>query len=405
MNCPKCNSAVGPELLFCSECGFKIENIPLCKECGTPLKDGVLFCPSCRTPSRSEGKSMGDNSAHVKNDNTNNNRTSKEEIKAEENSDKAFLKIDDSLEKTMTIPVIKPNNHRPSDYVDNAAAERKNSEYKNSVNGNFSGGNVQSSGEGLNSGRLPVKKKKTIARKKQTKLSRTQKNILLFLFVFIAVVFLGLAGISTAIKVTHNKPLKTTGITVKKKEKVVTEPPKGYEDNETTSEKDYGSSRHIAIYEPLIDLEYEFARGISVDNVINPDMGDEMKSYENQEYSFICPVPGNFTLEAEGPVEVRYLSRDKTAYIDIGALKNTGNWSVASVRDAVIGTLGGTVDYQAGGEDWFAVSVIKNGTYYYRKSFVAGETIRYFEIVYPEEYSQVFNICVSDIDAGFRQVK
>ena len=78
---------------------------------------------------------------------------------------------------------------------------------------------------------------------------------------------------------------------------------------------------------------------------------------------------------------------------------------MASVRDAVIGTLGGTVDYQAGGEDWFAVSVIKNGTYYYRKSFVAGETIRYFEIVYPEEYSQVFNICVSDIDAGFRQVK
>ena len=49
MKCAKCGAELEDGVLFCRECGAKVE-IPrkrFCRECGAPLANGVKFCSEC----------------------------------------------------------------------------------------------------------------------------------------------------------------------------------------------------------------------------------------------------------------------------------------------------------------------------------------------------------------------
>ena len=397
MNCPKCNCEVPSGLLFCNECGFKIECVPQCRECGTSLKDGVLFCPVCSTPSCDNYSNAGliDNGGSVTESGIYSKDDSAEPGKTF--GSKLVLSTDDSIERTMTIPVIKPNSHRPSGIEEAPLAEQSGLR----------------SGFGLKSGMSQTdsdkqKKSKMAGRKSQNGLSMVQKNILIFMAVFITVVFAGMMCIVAIMKTTYDTPVTKTLDSVVKKAPVDAEPEKANDESEQeVLQTEAGRSKQIDVYNHQgdIDLEYKFQSGISLQDVICVNKAGELKVHENPEFYFSCSVPESFVVEENGSVEVRYLAEDKTAYLDIGAFKNDKKWTMEAVRDAIIGHLGGVVDYQSSGEGWFAVNIIKNGTYYYQKCMVNDESIRYFEFAYPEEYSDVYSEYVSNIDSGFREIK
>lgn len=54
--CPQCGAKTKKEMIFCSACGFKLEEILkseenertlFCRNCGAPVMEGFLFCTSC----------------------------------------------------------------------------------------------------------------------------------------------------------------------------------------------------------------------------------------------------------------------------------------------------------------------------------------------------------------------
>ena len=48
MKCKKCGAELADGVLFCRECGMKVEPMKkFCHECGAELPDGVKFCPNC----------------------------------------------------------------------------------------------------------------------------------------------------------------------------------------------------------------------------------------------------------------------------------------------------------------------------------------------------------------------
>ena len=156
MNCPKCNCELPSGVLFCNECGFKTGNISLCTECGTSLKDGVLFCPVCRTPSRDKY-----------------NNEVKSEHEARNNSElsgyNSAFDSDESIERTMTIPVIKSNTHRPSESGEGASAERAGARPK------------ANSREGITPKKsVNPNKRRVSAKRSGNGLSIVQKNVLIF---------------------------------------------------------------------------------------------------------------------------------------------------------------------------------------------------------------------------------
>lgn len=386
MNCPKCNCEVPSGLLFCNECGFKIECVPRCAECGTSLKDGVLFCPACMTPS---GDTVHNRSVNASvSDNKEADKTS---------GYKSSLSADYSIERTMTIPVIKPNTHRPSDSEERPPAERVVAK---------SGFDAKSPANQKNS--VKQKKSKPTGKKIHNGLTLVQKNILIFILVFISVVFAGMMGIVVMMRTTYDTPTPKKLNFADNNTSFDVETSNGKSEIEGEIPKtEAGRSKQIDVYNHKgdIDLEYKFQSGISLQDVVCANKANELKVHENSEFYFSCSVPESFVLSDSGSVEVRYLAEDKTAYLDIGAFKNDKKWSRDSVRDAIIGNLGGAVDYQTSGDGWFVVNIIKNGTYYYQKCMVNDESIRYFEFAYPEEYSDVYSEYVSNIDSGFREIK
>lgn len=50
MECRKCGAELAEGVLFCRECGTKVETIKrFCRECGAELNEGTNFCPNCGT--------------------------------------------------------------------------------------------------------------------------------------------------------------------------------------------------------------------------------------------------------------------------------------------------------------------------------------------------------------------
>ena len=50
MKCSKCGAILEDGVLFCRECGAKVEAQPkkrFCRECGATVPDGAKFCTEC----------------------------------------------------------------------------------------------------------------------------------------------------------------------------------------------------------------------------------------------------------------------------------------------------------------------------------------------------------------------
>ena len=49
MKCPKCGADLAEGVLFCRECGTKIDALQkrFCRECGAALAEGAKFCTEC----------------------------------------------------------------------------------------------------------------------------------------------------------------------------------------------------------------------------------------------------------------------------------------------------------------------------------------------------------------------
>ena len=50
--CPRCKTRFPVEVIFCPNCGTRIEDVPpptglICPKCGAALAEGAVFCPSC----------------------------------------------------------------------------------------------------------------------------------------------------------------------------------------------------------------------------------------------------------------------------------------------------------------------------------------------------------------------
>ncbi len=122
---------------------------------------------------------------------------------------------------------------------------------------------------------------------------------------------------------------------------------------------------------------------------------------ENSAWDYYCAVPDHFE-ETTGPESNAYYLTDGTAEMSVGAKNNYSKLSVQGALDKYIGETGGAVTYSATGDDWYAVSVTKDGMVYYRKCFV-DEYIRAFSFKFPEEYLDIYDDYIEYIEDNFKR--
>lgn len=116
--------------------------------------------------------------------------------------------------------------------------------------------------------------------------------------------------------------------------------------------------------------------------------------YTDNEYSFVCPYPSHF-LKKQGfdddTLRLYLEAPTGTASMSINAVENFDGLSVDEVMEFAIKSFGGEVSYKASGDTWFALSMKKNDVYCYRKCFVDGNYIRYFD----------FRCSKAELDSGY----
>ncbi len=427
MKCPKCNAVISDKSVFCTECGAKVENHRVCADCGGMIPEDVLFCPLCGSSSsakKTDAFSTGEITADAPlkqedfvydSDFQGDADESSKKPAFPENSvgdlleEKVSLAIDskpdveEDLEKTMTIPVIKPRAHYGTDAQQNSV---------NPVPGYYSGSPVPKDEyygyypDKVLSQPVPgprpgaVKSvRKTTGRKSS---EQTGRNVLIFIIVFLSVVLIGLSAIFIYIAYSGTGDETVQNISSKDTNtQGSTQDDENEKDDAPDTEE--SSSKSIEPFEPKIDLGYDFAEGVEIAADVSSDR--KYTQYQDDKYSFQCDIPEIFKIEFSGRSEVRYSAEDGTAYMDIGALKNTKGWSSENIKDAVADELGGDVEYETDGDDFFVVEAEKNGIFYYQKCYVTEDSICYVEFVFPVEYKSGYEDFASEVGASFKQKK
>ena len=150
--------------------------------------------------------------------------------------------------------------------------------------------------------------------------------------------------------------------------------------------------------------------GISIDTGFEFSLGKTLassalsyKTLKSTEFGYKCDIPAAFKFVSDADGEIRYRAEDETAYMDIGAFANDHSLTHDEIKSMVSKELGGAVDYEDSGEDWFIMCTISRGVVYYFKCY-ADELIRYVEFVYPAEYKDVYDVYVSDIEPTFVRI-
>lgn len=122
-------------------------------------------------------------------------------------------------------------------------------------------------------------------------------------------------------------------------------------------------------------------------------------TYKDKDFGFSCSYPKHFQAYNEINDFVRYSLKapDNTATLKICAKKNKANLSPKSVLDSFKASNPGTVDYENKGDNWCAVSTIKNGECHYAYFKVTSGSIRGFELHYNTNYTKIYDKYVNDI--------
>ncbi len=247
----------------------------------------------------------------------------------------------------------------------------------------------------------PVKEQKESPKDTSSK----QKNILVFVIAFLVVVVIALATILGFMAINSMKEnnndigeVISSAINTPKEEKKNTKDDKDEEEEEKEDEKEDEKEETTMEGEPgKTDRgdDFDFAYGL------NPGNAD--RSYTtltNGDLSYKCALPSDFKFKSDSGDSLRYVAKDKTAYIDIGGVKNGNKLSVQDVMANTKSDIGGATVYESKGDDWFAVNMEKDGICYYQMCYV-DEYIRYFEMVFPKEYTEAYEAYVEEISDSF----
>lgn len=127
------------------------------------------------------------------------------------------------------------------------------------------------------------------------------------------------------------------------------------------------------------------------------------KTLKSTEFAYVCDIPSSFKFVSDADGEIRYRADDNTAYMDVGAFANEHKLSLDEIKTMVQEKLSGSVEREESGDDWFIMSTKSSGVVYYFKCY-ADEYIRYVEFAYPEEYRDIYDVYVSDIEPTFERL-
>ncbi len=97
----------------------------------------------------------------------------------------------------------------------------------------------------------------------------------------------------------------------------------------------------------------------------------------------------------------KYMASDGTALLYYSVSENNDRKTVEALMEECKNKFGGDYVYEANGDSWFAVSRMRNGVNYYRKCFV-GEKTAWFDIVYPDIYSDIYENYVTELERYFK---
>ncbi len=186
-------------------------------------------------------------------------------------------------------------------------------------------------------------------------------------------------AVSTDTSIADTKP--------KGEDKTKKEPEEELKDGESVGVDD-------EVYGVRIDKEYPFSKGVS--------LGSEELSYKTMRGAdYRCDVPSGFEFVYEKDGEIRYASNDGTAYMDIGSFENKSSLTLSQIKDKALEDIGGREVSSEGGDGRYSVTIDRDGIIYHHKCILSGDNIVYYELVYPLEYREVYDVYVSDIDETF----
>ena len=329
----------------------------ICPFCGKQYEDGTVFCGEC-------GNYIG-------------------RIRDENSSP--------DIERTMAIPTIKDYERASDAQRERVAAKPANTQ------------ETGSSSPAKSAPKRPQEYKADTQRKQPKKESfkeeknPSQNNVLVFIIAFLVVVVVALATVLgfMAVRTMNQDGDNTTSQEEvlqdnKQKEDTPAKKDKEQEDEEDEEDKEDEEKENADS-----DGAFEFKYGL------NPGNSDRTYStITSTDFSYKCALPSDFKFKKDFGDRQRYVAKDKSAYIDIGAVKNSNKLSVDAVLANTKSDIGGNSLHDSLGEDWFALSMEKDGICYYQMCYV-DEYIRYFEMVFPKEYTDAYELYVEEISDSF----
>ncbi len=396
-----------------------------CSKCNTPLSEDVLFCSNCGSSVLSQKEDENEKSSHKEKSELFENTEVYEDIalKHEDTIDLDNKKSEETLEKTMSIPVIKKeslarnipqeaevanrNRVMPSSPPQRPIQQvRPYQSSSNRYSNHTQTGAVPAvSNVYPKSSANPAFYGRTSKEKEE---SNTQRNILLFLIIFFIVILIGLISVIIYMR-SNNDSLESKNdnsykAVSEEEDKEKSEKDKDDEaDDEQEPEDGSGTSYKVNNKKIKVDKNYNFDYDVVFED--EASYTAEYQLHRDDKYGYECPVPQNFALKAKDKTETRYAPYDNTAYMDVGCMENDGGLLADDIMINTIDEIDGLVTYESGGRDWYAISVEKDGVVYYQKCFVDDDNIIYFEFVFPGEYLDVYQQYIDDIESDFYKTK
>lgn len=123
------------------------------------------------------------------------------------------------------------------------------------------------------------------------------------------------------------------------------------------------------------------------------------KVYNDREYNFVCAYPTHFQEYIDSDNRVRYSLRaeDGTATLKICAYNNISGLSPEDSGEEFKAAYPGTIEYDASGDNWYAVRTSQNGQCHYGYYHIENGTVRGFEMHYDKSYDTIYDKYINDI--------